>query len=228
MSPSAAIRRLRAAEIRVGSDPVTRPLSQAEEDGSTPIPTLQSCRVGHATRCEVSWMIRAHYLHHWPGVTVCTLAMSRPLAGGLISDIGLVVFALPPRETAKRYGGVTWELARLWIIDAMPKNSESWLLGRAAWHVRHVHPEVEVLVSYADPSAGHSGVIYRAAGWRPDGRTDDDRKTPRFDYTVAGKHYSRRAHVPNGAEIVRVPRVSKYRFVLRLEPRSPQRPKRKK
>jgi len=80
------------------------------------------------------------------------------------------------------------------------------------------HPAVKVLVSYADPSAGHAGVIYRAANWTPDGRTDDERKTPRADYAdaVTGKLYSRRGHVPAGVTIKRVARVSKHRFVYRL------------
>jgi hypothetical protein len=77
---------------------------------------------------------------------------------------------------------------------------------------RH-RPEVAALVSYADPSAGHAGTIYKAANWTADGRTDQERKTPRFDYADAatGKRYSRRGHVPEGVVIQRVPRVSKHR-----------------
>jgi len=80
-----------------------------------------------------------------------------------------------------------------------------------------------MLVSYADPSAGHSGVIYRAANWKSDGRTDDDRKTPRFDYADAnsGKKYSRASHIPIGTDIKRVPRVSKWRFIYSLTTRPP-------
>lgn len=155
-------------------------------------------------------MIAAHYIGHWPGVCVLTL--------GVLYDqqpVGVVVFALPPRETSKRYGGVTWELARLWIDDSVPKNAETWAIAKAIAFVKKHRPEVEVLVSYADPSAGHDGTIYRAANWTADGRTDDERKTPRFDYKDAetGKHYSRRGHVPPGREVVRQPRVSKPRFI---------------
>ena len=75
-----------------------------------------------------------------------------------------------------------------------------------------------MLVSYADPSVGHSGTIYRAANWVQDGRTDQERKTPRFDYAdaITGKKYSRKGHVPNGIEIKRIPRVSKNRFIYQL------------
>jgi len=158
-------------------------------------------------------MIAAHYIGRWPGVCVLTLAMRRGA-----DALGVIVFAMPPRETSKRYGGVTWELARLWIADFVPTNAETWMIAKAVAFIKKHHPEVACLVSYADPSAGHAGTIYKAANWKADGRTDDERKTPRFDYRDAatGKHYSRRGHVPAEVEIVRVPRISKHRFIYRL------------
>ncbi|MGC1687459.1 MAG: hypothetical protein WA734_17670 [Candidatus Acidiferrales bacterium] len=121
----------------------------------------------------------------------------------------------------KRYRvGVAWELARLYVMDTEPFNSETWFMSRAIKFIKANHPQVEALVSYADPSAGHSGTIYRAANWEVDGRTDQERKTPRFDYRVEGKTYSRRSHVPDGAKIVRIPRVSKFRYLYRLKGRS--------
>lgn len=168
--------------------------------------------VAKSSRAEVDHLVRKHYLHRWPGVVVCILALiERSL------PIGCIVFALPPRETMKRYRvTVVWELARLFIEDGTPRNAETWFMSRAVAYVKRFHPEVGALVSYADPSVGHLGTIYRAANWIPDGRTDDERKTPRFDYMVEGKMYSRRAHVPEGAAITRVPRVSKYRYVYWL------------
>jgi hypothetical protein len=158
-------------------------------------------------------MIRKHYLGRWPGVCVLNLLMLRG-----DEPLGLIVFALPPRESNKRYGGTVWELARLWIDDKVPTNAETWLIAAATRRIKQ-QGGVDLLLSYADPSAGHSGVIYRAAGWMPDGRTDDERKTPRFDYADAatGKKYSRRGHVPEGVEIVRMPRVSKHRYYRRLK-----------
>jgi hypothetical protein len=135
---------------------------------------------------------------------------------------GGIVFALPPRETSIRYGGATWELARLWVEDGVPINAESWLIAQAVRYIRKERPDVKYLVSYADPSAGHQGTIYKAANWKSDDRTDDERKTPRFDYADAntGKKYSRRGHVPEGVTIRRIPRISKHRFVFQLHPRA--------
>lgn len=172
-----------------------------------------ACAVEKTDRASIDGMIKKHYLHKWPGVCVLLLVLR---CGPTL--LGACVFALPPRETAKRYGGVTWELARLYLEDAIPKNAETFFMARAVRYVRRHHPEVKILVSYADPSAGHSGTIYKAGNWRPDGRTDDDRRSPRCDYAdaVTGQRYSRRNHAPEGRPIVRVPRVSKHRFVYFL------------
>lgn len=168
--------------------------------------------VRKADRCEVDWMIRRHYIHKWPGVTVAILGLyahSEP--------VGVTVFALPPVETYVRYGGLTWELARLWVDDNQPRNTESWFISRAIRYVKHHHRDVKAIVSYADPSAGHTGTVYRAANWEHDGMTDHDRTTPRFDYrVVGGKTYSRHSHLPDGVSIERIPRVPKHRYVWRL------------
>lgn len=158
-------------------------------------------------------MISRHYIGKWPGVCVLILVAKRGQ-----EVIGTIVYALPPRETSKRYGGETWELARLWIDDTVPQNAETWLISKSVRYIKLHHPSVRCLVSYADPSAGHAGTIYKAANWLSDGRTDDDRKTPRFDYADAatGRRYSRRGHVPAGVEIARIARVSKHRFVYKL------------
>jgi hypothetical protein len=159
-------------------------------------------------------MIRRHYLGCWPGVTVATLGLYRDE-----EPVGVIVFSLPPPETFVRYGGETWELGRLWVRDEEPRNTESWFIARAVRYVKRFHRQVVALVSYADPSVGHEGVIYQASNWISDGRTDQERTTPRFDYEVDGKRFSRRAHVPSGATALRVPRVSKHRYWLPLKRR---------
>ena len=171
------------------------------------------CEVRVSTRSEADHMIRKHYLKKWPGVCVLVL--------GLYVDNetrGVLVYALPPRETSKRYGKTTWELARLWVCDSMPTNTETFFISKSIRYIQKTRRDVQMLVSYADPSASHSGVIYKASNWKSDGRTDQERKTPRFDYAcaVTGKIYSRRKHVPEGTTIARVPRVSKHRFTYDL------------
>ena len=170
--------------------------------------TVRRCSI-----TEADPFIQAHYLRKRPAIVLLCLMMDhddRP--------VGCVVYSSPPRELDKRYGGVTWELSRLYILDEIPKNAETWLIGQSVRYIRRHRPEVQYLVSYADPSAGHQGTIYRAANWATDGRTDEGRKTPRADYVDArtGKKYGRRGNMPADAIVTRVPRVSKRRFVLAL------------
>ena len=174
----------------------------------------KSCTVEKISRIEAGEMIKSHYLKKWPGVTVLVLGLKRD--GELL---GVIVYALPPRETSKRYCGHTWELARLWLKDAVPKNAETFFIAKSVKWIKSFNKNVDVLVSYADPSAGHSGTIYRASNWLSDGRTDQERKTARFDYadSATGKKYSRRGHVPESVSIVKIPRVSKFRFFIRLK-----------
>ena len=171
----------------------------------------ERCSISHVGHREVDSMIKAHYLGKWPGVCVCTL--------GLWLDdalVGTSVFALPPTQANVRYGGETWELARLWISDNIPCNAESWMIAQSIRHVASSHPKVAYLLSYADPSVGHSGGIYRASNWTADGMTDDERKNPRCDYEWEGRIYSRKSHVPKGIQPNLIPRVRKHRFFYDL------------
>jgi len=161
------------------------------------------------THQEANRLILKHYLHRWPGVVVLIL--------GLFDReqlIGVIVFALPPIQTNVRYNvKKSWELARLFIEDCTPRNAETWFVARSLRWIAKGFPDVQLIVSYADPSVGHQGTIYKAGNWIADGRTDDGRKLPRCDYEWEGKRYSRRSHVPVGVTPVRVPRVRKFRFI---------------
>lgn len=171
------------------------------------------CTTRPCSVVEVETFVKAHYLKKRPAIVLLCLMMlhgDRP--------VGCVIYSAPPREADKRYGGKTWELARLYLLDEIPCNAETWLIGKSIRHIKRYNPEVRFLLSYADPSAGHSGTIYKAANWRPDGRTDDERKTPRCDYVDSrtGKKYGRKGNMPADAVVARIPRVSKHRFFYPL------------
>lgn len=172
-----------------------------------------ACLIRECSIADVDSFIQSHYLKKRPAIVLLCLMMifrTRP--------VGCIVYSAPPPETDQRYGGKTWELARLYLLDEIPRNAETWLIGKSVRFIKHHHPEVKHLVSYADPSAGHRGVIYRAANWQQDGKTDDERKTPRCDYADArtGQKYGRRGNMPTTSKIIRLPRISKWRFHLAL------------
>lgn len=54
------------------------------------------------------------------------------------------------------------ELTRLWSPDDMPKNTESKLISES---FKLLPKEIEVLMSFANPSQGHVGTIYQATNW---------------------------------------------------------------
>jgi hypothetical protein len=175
-----------------------------------------ACMVRPCSVTEVNRFILAHYLKKRPAIVMLCLMM---LHRG--KPVGCVIYSAPPREADKRYNGKTWELARLYLLDEIPRNAESWLIGKSVRYINTHFPGVDVLLSYADPSAGHTGTIYSASNWERDGRTDDERKSPRCDYVDnrTGKKYGRKGNMPPDADVVRVPRVSKHRFYLRLRKR---------
>ncbi len=175
-----------------------------------------ACSICPCSVTEVDHLVRAHYLGKRPAIVLLCMMM---VCNG--ETVGCIIYSAPPREADKRYGGKTWELARLYLLDEIPRNAETWLIGKSIRHIKRTRPEVEHLLSYADPSAGHAGTIYKASNWRLDGRTDDERKSPRCDYVDGrtGKKYGRKGNMPADAEVVRVPRVSKWRFHYPLKQR---------
>jgi len=191
--------------------PTSKPLFDSE--------WRKACYVQPVGVRGVDDFVQAHYLRKRPAIVLLALEMLRDRI-----PLGCVIYSAPPREADVRYGGKTWELARLYLLDGVPQNAETWLIAQSVKWIKQNRPEVCNLVSYADPSAGHSGTIYRAANWREDGRTDDERKTPRCDYYDArtGKKYGRRGNMPTDAVIERRPRVSKYRFALALRTAPPR------
>ena len=127
-------------------------------------------------------VVAEHYLHrktnisHAFGLTV----------GGVV--VGVVTFGTPPSRhlqvgACPSAPSLVIELNRLWVCDSMQRNTESWFVARA---VRLLPPRI--IVSYADTKAGHVGHVYRALNFKYAGWTDMDRKTPRYDYVVEGKH----------------------------------------
>ena len=55
------------------------------------------------------------------------------------------------------------ELTRLWIADGYGTNIESWAIGQSFKWLRKNY--IDILISYADPLAGHVGSIYQATNW---------------------------------------------------------------
>lgn len=83
--------------------------------------------------------------------------------------VGVMVFRKPSLpKTAKAYD-VQLELSRLVMLDEAGKNSESRFIGFALRWIGK-NDDAKAIISFADPRAGHDGVIYRASNWEYLGR----------------------------------------------------------
>lgn len=164
-----------------------------------------------------------HYLHSMPAAPRLCFGVYRggTLAGAVVLTAGArqghrVLAAAKPQEVAT--------LARLWLSDQLPKNSESRVIGAVLRHLRR-QTDWKLLLSYADPAAGHVGTIYQATGWlylgqgSPEGYLDfgDARLMhPRTAYKQFGSnavgHLSR-----TGIAVRRQPVAAKHRYAYLLD-----------
>lgn len=123
-----------------------------------------------------SLVVEHHYLHRKPPISHAYGLFNQ----GLL--VGTVTYGTPASRHLQKSACPTEpsnviELNRLWVSDAMPKNTESWFVSRT---LKELPPKI--VVSYADTREQHYGYIYRALNFRYAGWTDMDRKTPRYDY----------------------------------------------
>jgi hypothetical protein len=97
---------------------------------------------------------------------VVTRSFAVTLSGRLV---GAVIFTAGARHAHRVIAGApigaVITLGRLWLDDAVPTNGESRVLGVVLRQLRRERRHLAV-VTFADPAAGHSGTIYRAAGFR--------------------------------------------------------------
>lgn len=107
-------------------------------------------------------IIANHYLHR---KAPCSMAF------GLIDNKtnetkGVVIYGVSASSTLLR--GIcgddeaknVYELTRLWIDDSVAKNGESFLIGRTLKQL-----DKEIVVSFADSSQQHVGVVYQATNF---------------------------------------------------------------
>ena len=107
-------------------------------------------------------VITFHYLHR---KAPCSVAF------GLFDRtthlcVGVVTYGVSASSTLlKGICGVeqaqnVYELTRLWVDDSVPKNGESFLIGNTIKQL-----DKEIIVSYADSSQEHLGIVYQATNF---------------------------------------------------------------
>jgi hypothetical protein len=165
-----------------------------------------------------------HYLHSMPAATWRCFGVyaGTELAGAVVFTPGSrhgyrVLAGARPQEVAT--------LARLWLRDDLPKNAESRVIGIVLRELRR-HGAWKLVLSYADPAAGHVGTIYQASGWiylgqgAPGSYVDIGDGTPRHPRTVYGVlgangvGHLRRTGIPARRCLT----AGKYRYAYVIDP----------
>jgi len=106
-----------------------------------------------------SLLVGRHYLGP---ATRAELVVVGHRAGALVA---VQVWVTPTARHIPSDG--TWlELARWCLTPEAGDNAGSRQHAYAVRTIKRIHPRVTTLVSYSDPSVGHTGTLYRACNWQ--------------------------------------------------------------
>lgn len=153
---------------RAGSADSGTAVSQTAGEGATPIPALQL-----HVRC-IPWQIgrqfirQHHYLHQAPPTGMVAFGVFAD-DGALSPLVGAMLFNNPAARMEDLE--TTMELRRMCILDVTERNAESRVIAYVTRWIKKNRPHIRRLIAYADPAAGHEGIIYKASGWRLIGLT---------------------------------------------------------
>ena len=123
------------------------------------------------TKAALDIVIKNHYLHR---VAPCSRAFGIFERGGFFGGIlkGVVCYGVPAYNPilksicGKDEMNNVYELTRLWIEDVVPKNGESFLISNSIKKL-----DKEIIISYADTTQNHLGIVYQASNWQYIGLT---------------------------------------------------------
>ena len=164
-------------------------------------------------------VVEFHYLHRKAPASFCF---------GFYSPedvlVGCIIYGKPASPSlcvgiaGKEESAHVIELTRLWIADNTPKNAESMLIGGS---LRKLPKDYDIVVSYAEMGAGHTGTVYQATNWIYTGMSSKHIEW-RLD-GISGKHdrhlFDEYGGV-NGAKefygerLIALERPRKYRYII--------------
>jgi hypothetical protein len=164
-----------------------------------------------------------HYLHSFPGGTKLHFGvfLKELLVGAIIFGVGpylgyAIVSGAEPSDIIT--------LTRFWLLDELPRNSESKVLGTTLKALKR-ETTLKFILAYSDQSAGHVGTIYQSTNWVYTGLSS---ATPLYDIGDGILHHSRSlAHrlgthsirylSSQGIDVKTVPQFPKHRYVYFLD-----------
>ena len=123
------------------------------------------------TKAALNIVIENHYLHR---AAPCSKAYGIFEKGGFFGGTlkGVVCYGVPAYNPilksicGEEEADNVYELTRLWIDDSVPKNGESFLIGNSLKKL-----DKEIIISYADSTMNHLGIVYQCTNWHYIGKT---------------------------------------------------------
>jgi len=118
------------------------------------------------TKQEAEPFVMKHYLEKFPtGIKRIYGVYRKSNAGRQM--VGVIIYGVPFMTAAKFLEPEvtlreTLELKRLFIDDLGIKNLESFVIGQSLKMLKKDEPSIKVVITFADDTQGHKGIIYQA------------------------------------------------------------------
>ena len=120
-------------------------------------------KIIECNKSEADSIIKEHHYSH--KVTKNSFVSLLVYYKGKISGALQCGYGIRPKIKGEYNSNEVREFDRMWLSDEMPKYSETIVLSLFHKYMKLAHPEVKVLISYADTSVGNKGTIYKAANY---------------------------------------------------------------
>jgi hypothetical protein len=145
------------------SKKVIRSLFQVGEGGSIPT-SPHKYRVVECRFSDIRHIFEQYHYkggHMGGGISFClALVYNEEIYGGAVMG--------KPRHESKYEGCI--DIRRMALKDECLKNTESYFLSKIIWFIKK-NTSYRKVLSYADMSVGHQGIIYKAANFKCIGET---------------------------------------------------------
>lgn len=157
------------------------------------------CDYNEAKKCISKW----HYIGK---IGNCSIALKAEING---ETIAVCTFGSVTRiETAIKQGVLPSEILELSRFVIHPKyhkkNFGSYFISKCIKYIKKNYENIKLLVSFADMSYNHEGIIYKASNWVYDGQT-----SPNYWYVKDGRTIVHKKSVWNKAKKDNIP-INEY------------------
>ena len=139
---------------------------QVEDDGSNPISPLHYL-ISICNFADISHVFKKYHYksdHMGGGISYCFALHNN------LEVLGGATLGNPRHNNYSINGKKVIEIRRFACLDKCPKNTESYFLSKIIWWLKK-NTNIDDILSYADQSVGHKGIIYKASNFKYIGKT---------------------------------------------------------